>query len=66
MSNVHIIAIRGEVSRLRTEIKQLLAAYMYLLKTNATLEERKKIRLQIKMLLSRAGELQGELSDVMW
>lgn len=62
MSNVHVVAIQGEVSRLRAEIKQLLAAYLYLVNNNATLEERKQLRSQIKLLITRAKELHYDLS----
>jgi len=64
MNTIHVIAIQGEVSRLRSEISHLLAAYMHLVKNNATLDERKRLRQQIKMLTSRATELQNALSEI--
>jgi hypothetical protein len=59
-SNVHFVAMQSEISRVQLEIKQLLVEYMYIINGQSTLEERKKIRMQIKMLTARARELQSE------
>ena len=59
-SNVHFVAMQSEISRVQLEIKQLLVEYMFIINGQSTLEERKKIRMQIKMLTARARELQSE------
>ncbi len=59
-SNVHFVAMQSEISRVQLEIKQLLVEYMYIINGQSTLEERKNIRMQIKMLTARASELQSE------
>jgi hypothetical protein len=63
MTNVHVIAIQGELLRLRAEIKQLLSVYLKLKRINAPLDERKQLRSQIKMLMCRGHKLQFNLSD---
>ena len=60
MTKVHVIAIQGELTRLRAEIKQLLSAYSHLLKSNATLDERKQLRSQIRLLMYRGSKLKTD------
>ena len=62
MNEINRIAMQGEISHLRANILFLLVAYQELLIKNATLEERKRLRVELRQLVGRISQLKDQLT----